>query len=252
VDDAMKLAFYSLTSCEGCLTTLITKLGPHLESLWNMFDIDYFKLVREPVGGSKIPKADIAFVEGAAVTNLDRERLKEIRQNSGFVVALGTCASSGNIAYTASRELKGKVKKLRDVEISEAEPIASVIPVDYELSGCPVSAEEFTDALMRLINGIEPIQPDFSVCYQCRSNGNSCLMEKGRVCLGPLAMGGCGAPCPTVGMPCYSCRGPAIEADLDAYLKTLEKKGLDKERALIMLKMFTGKKAKEVFRSESR
>ncbi|MEM4721106.1 MAG: hypothetical protein QXT73_03480, partial [Candidatus Methanomethylicaceae archaeon] len=69
----MKLAFYSLTSCEGCLTTLITKLGPDIEGLWNNFDIDYFKLVREPVGGSKFPKADIAFVEGAVVTNLDRE-----------------------------------------------------------------------------------------------------------------------------------------------------------------------------------
>jgi len=58
----MKLAFYSPTSCEGCLTTLITNLGPELERLWSNFDIDYFKLVREPVGVSKIPKADIAFV----------------------------------------------------------------------------------------------------------------------------------------------------------------------------------------------
>lgn len=246
----MKLAFYSLTSCEGCLTTLITKLGPHLESLWSMFDIDYFKLVREPVGGSKIPKADIAFVEGAVVTNLDRERLLEIRENSSFVVALGTCASSGNIAYTASRGLEAGRRKLRDVEISEAEPISSVILVDFELSGCPVSAEEFTDSLMRLINSIEPVQPDFSVCYQCRSKGNNCLLERGKVCLGPLAMGGCGAPCPSVGTPCYSCRGPATEADLDAYLKTLDKKGLDKGRAILMLRMFTGKKAREVLKGE--
>ncbi len=242
----MKLAFYSLTSCEGCLTTLITRLGPHLESLWSMFDIDYFKLVREPVGGSKIPKADIAFVEGAVVTNKDREHLIEIRQNSGFVVALGTCASSGNIAFTASRERKGERKRLRDIEVSEAEPISSIITVDFELSGCPVSADEFTDALMRLINSIEPLQPDYAVCYQCRSKGNDCLLEKGKVCLGPLAMGGCGAPCPSVGSPCYSCRGPATEVDLEAYLKTLDKKGLDRDRALLMVKMFTGKKAKEV------
>ncbi|MGA2572922.1 MAG: hypothetical protein ABSF36_01790 [Candidatus Methanomethylicaceae archaeon] len=245
----MRLAFYSLTSCEGCLTTLITNLGPNLESLWNIFDIDYFKLVREPVGGSKVPKADIAFVEGAVVTNLDRKKLLEIRENSSFVVALGTCASSGNIAFTASRGVKLKNKKLRDVEIFEAEPISSVVTVDFELSGCPVSAEEFTDALLRLINNIEPIQPDYSVCYECRTKGNDCLLEKGRVCLGPLAMGGCGAACPSVGSPCYSCRGPATEADLEAYLKTLEKKGLDKKRAVLMLHMFTGKKAKELLKN---
>jgi sulfhydrogenase subunit delta len=246
----MKLAFYSLTSCEGCLTTLITKLGSDLEGLWNNFDIDYFKLVREPVGGSKIPKADIAFVEGAVVTNLDREQLLEIRKNSRFVVALGTCASSGNIAYTASREVNLKGRRLRDVEISEAEPISSVITVDYELNGCPVSAEEFTDALLRLVNSIEPVQPDFSVCYECKIKGNDCLLEKKRVCLGPLAMGGCGAACTSVGAPCFSCRGPAAEADLDAYLKTIKKKGIDKKRALMLLHMFMGKKAKEVLKSE--
>ncbi|MBM5804490.1 MAG: hypothetical protein FJZ49_00225 [Candidatus Verstraetearchaeota archaeon] len=246
----MKLAFYSLTSCEGCLTTLITKLGPDLEGLWNNFDIDYFKLVREPVGGSRIPKADIAFVEGAVVTNLDREQLLEIRKNSRFVVALGTCASSGNIAYTASRGVDLKGRRLRDVEISEAEPISSVITVDYELSGCPVSAEEFTDALLRLVNSIEPVQPDFSVCYECKMKGNDCLLEKRRVCLGPLAMGGCGAACTSVGAPCFSCRGPAAEADLDAYLKTIEKKGVDRQRALMLLHMFTGKKVKEVLKNE--
>jgi coenzyme F420-reducing hydrogenase gamma subunit len=246
----MKLAFYSLTSCEGCLTTLITNLGPNLEALWNMFDIDYFKLVREPVGGERIPKADIAFVEGAVVTSRDVAQLREIRENSSFVVALGTCASSGNIAYTASRMVDLKGRKVRDLEVSQAEPLSSAITVDFELSGCPVSAEEFTESLLRLINNIEPIQPDYSVCYQCRIKGNACLLEKGKVCLGPLAMGGCGAACPSVGTPCYSCRGPAIEADLDAYLKTLGQRGLDKDRAMLMMRMFMGKKTGEVLKGE--
>lgn len=245
----MKLAFYSLTSCEGCLTTLITNLGPNLESLWNIFDIDYFKLVREPVGGDKIPNADIAFVEGAVVTSRDRERIQEVRENSSFVVALGTCASSGNIAYTASRQ-REIPQRLKNIEVFQAEPLSSVITVDFELSGCPVSAEEFTDSLLRLINSIEPIQPDYCVCYQCKLKGNHCLLESEKVCLGPIAMGGCGASCPSVGTPCYSCRGPALEFDLPAYLKTLEKKGLDKERAMLMIHMFMGKKAKEVLKDE--
>ncbi|MGQ9759802.1 MAG: hypothetical protein ACUVQ5_04460 [Candidatus Methanomethylicaceae archaeon] len=112
----MKLAFYSLISCEGCLTTLITKFGSDIERLWNNFDIDYFELVREPVGGRKIPRADIAFVEGAVVTNLNREHLLETRRNSRFVVAIGTCASSGNIAYTASRSVKLGKKVLSNLE----------------------------------------------------------------------------------------------------------------------------------------
>lgn len=244
----MKLAFYSLTSCEGCLTTLITKLGPDIEGLWNNFDIDYFKLVREPVGGSKFPKADIAFVEGAVVTNLDKEHLLEIRKNSRFVVAIGTCASSGNIAYIASRNVKLGKKALSVLEVHEAEPLSSVIAVDFELNGCPVNADEFIDALLRLVNGLEPIQPDFSVCYQCKLAGNACLLDRGQLCLGPIAMGGCDAACTSVGSPCFGCRGPYVDADLKAYFRTLEKKGMKIEDAKPLLQMFMGKKIKEVLK----
>lgn len=246
----MKLAFYSLTSCEGCLTTLITKLGPDVEGLWNNFDIDYFKLVREPVGGSKFPKADIAFVEGAVVTNLDREHLLEIRKNSRFIVAMGTCASTGNIAYTASRSVKLGKRALSVLEVYEAEPLSSVIAVDFEINGCPVNADEFTEALLRLVNGLEPIQPDFSVCYQCKLAGNVCLLERGQPCLGPVAMGGCGAACTSVGSPCLGCRGPFLEADVEAYFKTLEKRGVGVEQIKPLLHMFMGKKIKEVLRNE--
>ncbi|MEN3058511.1 MAG: hypothetical protein ABC579_04455 [Candidatus Methanosuratincola petrocarbonis] len=244
----MKAAFYSLTSCEGCLTTLITNLGPNLEALWRIFDIDYFKLVREPVGGEKVPRVDIAFVEGAVVTSLDRKRISQIRANSSFVVALGTCASCGNIAYSASRGVDLKKRRLRDIEVFEAEPLSSHVNVDFELSGCPVSAEEFTEALLRLLNGIEPKQPDFSVCYECKMRGNRCLLEVGKACLGPLAMGGCGAACPSVGAPCYSCRGPAVEADLVAYLKTIRRHGIPEERAMSAMRAFTGKKIAELLK----
>ena len=247
----MKLAFYSLTSCEGCLTTLLTKLGPDLEILWDLFDIDYFKLVREPIGGSKVPSSDIAFVEGAVVTDLDKDRLEEIRRNSSYLVALGTCASTGNIAYTASRMIHPQKDVLKGIEVHEAEPISSVVSTDFELIGCPVSSAEFTTALLRLANRLEPVQPDYKVCYECRIAGNPCLLESGRIiCLGPITRGGCGAACPSVGAPCYGCRGPAEEGDLDAYLKTLEMRGLDKKRALDLLRMFIGKKTKEVFGDE--
>ncbi len=242
----MKIAFYSLTSCEGCVTTLITTLGPHLATIANLFDIEYFKMAREPVGGRKFPKVDIAFVEGAVVTDHDLAVAEEIRANSSTVVALGTCASCGNIAYTASREVDLSRSPLREVKIYEAEPISSVIHVDFELSGCPVNSEEFAEALMRLVNRIEPVQPDFNVCYECKMKGNECLLEGKTICLGPLAMGGCGSACPSVGTPCYSCRGPALEADLKAFLKTLERKGMSSKETHVILKTFTGKKAKEL------
>ncbi|MDI9644981.1 MAG: hypothetical protein QFX35_07170, partial [Candidatus Verstraetearchaeota archaeon] len=232
--------------CEGCLTTLITNFGPNLRTLWRVFDIDYFKLVREPVGGEEFPRVDIAFVEGAVVTSLDKRKIECIRENSSFVVSLGTCASSGNIAYSASRGVDLDRVRLEGLEIFKAEPLSSYTSVDFELSGCPVSAKEFTDALLRLINCIEPRQPDYSVCYECKSKGNRCLLHLGRACLGPVAMGGCGAACPSVGAPCYSCRGPASEADLHAYLKTIERLGLDRSRALTSLRSFTGKKFSEL------
>jgi sulfhydrogenase subunit delta len=111
-----------------------------------------------------------------------------------------------------------------------------------------VNAAEFIDGLLRLVNGLEPVQPDFSVCYQCKLAGNACLLDKKHICLGPIAMGGCEAACTSVGSPCLACRGPYIEADLKAYFKTLENKGLKVEDAKPLLRMFMGKKIKEVLK----
>jgi coenzyme F420-reducing hydrogenase gamma subunit len=42
-------------------------------------------------------------------------------------------------------------------------------------------------------------------------------------CLGPVTRGGCGAPCPSAGLHCYGCFGPAEDANLLALEKVTEK-----------------------------
>lgn len=38
---------------------------------------------------------------------------------------------------------------------------------------------------------------------------NDCFSSRGALCMGFLTRGGCGAPCPRGGLPCWGCRGPS-------------------------------------------
>ncbi len=52
------------------------------------------------------------------------------------------------------------------------------------------------------------------VCCECPLYGEECLVARGEVCLGPLAVAGCGAECPAEGVPCMACRGLVTRSDV--------------------------------------
>jgi len=63
-------------------------------------------------------------------------------------------------------------------------------------------------------------------------------LTAGVACLGPLAVGGCHARCPTLGGPCIGCRGPVEDANVASGLETLAARGLDAGVARLKLGTF--------------
>ncbi|RLE99715.1 MAG: hypothetical protein DRJ63_04450 [Thermoprotei archaeon] len=240
----LKVAVYSLTSCQGCLMNIVMALGSAVERLAKLVDVEYFKLVKEIYSDEEIVPVNIAFVEGAAVCEKDIKKLKAIRDNCRILVALGTCASTGGVGYYGSRRAKG-FKEPKIARYIEGEPLSSIVYVDYELRGCPVTFSEFMETLSKLIKGIIPRPIDYHVCMECKERGIPCLLDKGIPCLGPITMGGCSAPCPSIGIPCYGCRGPALEADFDNYVNMLREKGVPLQRIIESIEVFMGRKARE-------
>ncbi len=124
-----------------------------------------------------------------------------------------------------------------EVELPElyesVKALDQVVDVDYIIPGCPPQAQRIWEVLELIISGA-PLPPKGSVigagqetcCEECTrereekrltqfvrphqvlAEADRCLLDQGIICLGPATRSGCGALCPTAGMPCRGCYGP--------------------------------------------
>jgi len=87
-----KIAIFDLTGCEGCEFHLFS-MDEFLMDLFQDFEIVNWRLLSEKENAD----FDVAFIEGAVTTKEHINLLKQIRQTSKIVIALGACAISGNV-----------------------------------------------------------------------------------------------------------------------------------------------------------
>jgi sulfhydrogenase subunit delta len=218
------VAVYKFSSCDGCQLSLLN-LEDELLDLAGAVDIAYFLEASRAV---KPGPYDIALVEGSVTTPHELERIREIRQEARFVIALGTCATSGGIQ--ALRNFADAEEYARAVYdhpeyldyLNTATPLAETIKVDLEIWGCPVNKHLVLECLAALLQNRRPSLPQYSVCLECKRRGAVCvLVAQGTPCLGPVTQAGCGAICPANGRGCYGCFGPWPQGNFDSLVPTL-------------------------------
>ena len=240
-----KIGIFSLTGCGGD-QLMILNLEDVLLELLSRFDIKYFQ---EASSYEEEAELDIAFVEGSVSTKKDLERLKEIREKSKMLIAMGDCAVGGCVQASRNNEMsiaeRMKIVYGTEENIYEAlEPkgLSAYVKVDLEIPGCPIEKEEIFRAITSLLHGDMPEQYDYPVCVECKLNEYPCvLIEKGLPCLGPIITAGCGARCPSLGLDCIGCRGPIKdETNAAAELDVLLKKGYDENYIINRLRFFCG------------
>jgi coenzyme F420-reducing hydrogenase gamma subunit len=107
VQTKTKIAIFDLTGCEGCEFHLLS-LDELLLDFFQDFEIVNWRLLSE----KERADFDIAFIEGAVTTKTQAKLLKKIRETSKIVVALGTCAISGNIFKIPPEKRKELAKKI--------------------------------------------------------------------------------------------------------------------------------------------
>ncbi len=206
----LKIGIFSLTCCEGCEFAILD-LGEQLFKLTEKIDIVNFRLLEE----NKYPeleKHDIAFVEGSPITKENGKMLKEIREKSKILIALGNCAAMGGIHQIKNWGDKEKINKSvykywKQVENPAIPRLDEVVKVDFTIPGCPIVGEEFLEIMLQLINGRLLREKTNPVCHECQTQGFPCLLQQDCVCLGPIICGGCGAICLKGGQACWGCRG---------------------------------------------
>lgn len=224
------VAVHKFTSCDGCQLAFLN-LGEDLLTLAALVDIRHFA---EAGMVDPLAQVDIAFVEGSITTPDEFERIRAIRANSRFLVAIGACATAGGLQ--ALRNQDGKTQEwmsaiyatpahIRTLETSTA--IADHVKVDLELWGCPVNGRQVLGAVRALLFGVLPEPERDKVCLECKRTQAVCvLVTRGVPCMGPVTLTGCGALCPRFGRDCYACYGPAENVNTAAFSRRLAGLGL--------------------------
>jgi sulfhydrogenase subunit delta len=212
-----QVAFFDFACCEGCQLTVLQLEEKLLEILKHVEIVTW----REVMTGES-EEYDIAFCEGSITRNEDIDRIKRIRDTAKTLVSLGACASIGcHNALKNTRPMEEMLKVVygsewRHFDTIPARPITAVVPVDYQIQGCPVSLPEFLTVFKHILTGQTYHPPNQPVCVECKLNDHLCVYEKGIVCLGPVTRCGCNAICTAYGDPCQGCRGFIDQANLGA------------------------------------
>jgi coenzyme F420-reducing hydrogenase gamma subunit len=207
-----KLAVWKFASCDGCQLSLLD-CEDELLAVADAIDIAYFP---EATTNMAPGPYDLSLVEGSITTAHDAERIREIRAQSGALVTIGACATSGGIQ--ALRNFRDHADMMRAVyarpdyiqSLATSTPIAAHVPVDFELRGCPVDKRQLLEVVSAFLHGRKPAVKAHATCIECKMRGTVCVVvAKGEPCLGPVTHAGCGALCPTFHRGCYGCFGPS-------------------------------------------
>lgn len=136
----LKTGIYELTTCEGGQVVIHNCK----DQLQDIVELESFS----PTTDSKMGKMDIALVEGQVSNQEDLELLNRIRENSKYLVALGTCACEGEIQAAAKEygvERNNEETHLdvgaKSVPLDEPGSLEKFVEVDYYIRGCPARSE---------------------------------------------------------------------------------------------------------------
>ncbi len=245
-----KVGIYGFTGCAGD-QLMILNCEDQLVDLFGATEIRSFLMAKSDNHEGEL---DVAFVEGSISTDHQEKKLKDIRARSKVLIAIGTCACHGGPQAMMLGDGKWEERykrvygnaKITIAKANEAKPLDAVVKVDMYISGCPIDKTEFLTSVSKLVAGKHPYLYTFPVCNECKWKENPCLLYEGKFCGGPLTKAGCGAVCPSLGLPCVGCWGPTDDLNLTAEYQLLKEKGYDPDEIMKKLRKFGGAKVAEL------
>jgi len=244
-DTRPTIAVVKLASCDGCQLQLLDAEDALLELAGAVRIVNFVE------ASSRIEPGpyDVTLVEGSVSAPEQEEQVRELRRRSGVLVTIGACAATGGIQ--ALRNAAGSLDRfVRTVyptpayieSLARSRPVSDYVPVDLELTGCPVDRAQLLASIASLLHGARPRISTSPVCLECKRRGNVCvLVARGEACLGPVTRTGCGALCPAFGRGCFGCFGPADDSiNVPALVRRLRDDGLSRKQVLDRLRFISG------------
>jgi len=241
----LKVGIFGISGCAGCLLTMLYE--DCFKEIIKLVDIKAFPFIKQDNYDGDF---DYVFIEGTVCFDKDILVINELRKRAKKIVAFGACACVGGVPSMKNFMNKEKTMKFvypvyNHLNAEDPTPIDMHIKVDYYLPQCPPDKKEILEFVKAIATGRE-FQPCIDpVCLECRKKGNLCILNEGKMCLGPITAGGCDALCPTNSVTCYGCRGPTKDANPKAFINLLKEKGYNEKAIHNKIETFAGLDFKE-------
>lgn len=148
-----RVGVFSFTCDEGCSIFLIEIFNKKLLEWLNNIELSYFLSIRDK---TEIENFDIALVEGVISTERDRNEIEKIRQNSKILIAMGSCAITGQPSGQRNNFNKEQMDEIKD-DLAKFEflprclSIKEAVKVDDEVIGCPINEKKFIEVFEKYI-----------------------------------------------------------------------------------------------------
>jgi len=100
---------------------------------------------------------DVAFIEGAISSDKQAKEAQKIRENSKYVVAIGSCACTGlpsasRNAFTPQDITERINRYMQDFDYNQkVQKLDEVIKVDDGVPGCPMNVPVFFEILTKYL-----------------------------------------------------------------------------------------------------
>lgn len=155
--EKIKIGWFTFSCCEDNTIVMTEVMNDHWQEWKELFDFRHARVMKS---NNIMDSFDIAFIEGAIAAPKHEEKLKDIRNRSRKLVAVGACAVVGLPAgqrNTFTPEQKASIDYLvtRFGALPEVKKVADVVKVDAEIPGCPMDPKMFVDKLNQIVSELE-------------------------------------------------------------------------------------------------
>lgn len=151
-DKKIRIGWFTFLCSEDSTIVMTEIMNDKWQEWKKTFDFRHARVLKSK---NILDQLDIAFIEGAIASDEHIAQLKEIREKSKKLVAIGSCAVTG--MPSAQRNFFAEPQK-QEIEflltrfkaLPRVMKVSDVVRVDMEVGGCPMEPSKFLEVVEKL------------------------------------------------------------------------------------------------------
>ena len=153
-DKKLAIGWFSFTCSEDSTILFTELLNKHFDEWKKLIDFKHIKSLKTK---NVLKDLDVAFVEGAISSPDQEKEVKEIRENTKYVVAIGQCACTGMPSSSRNafgdKEIDDRIKWYMENfnYHQKVQKLEDVIKVDDKVEGCPMNVPKFMSVMEKYL-----------------------------------------------------------------------------------------------------